>query len=39
MDYDPTELTPFELQDILEYLEQEDAENEFYIRGEPDETN
>ena len=37
MDYDPTELTPFELQEIMEYLEQEDAENEFYIKGEPDD--
>ena len=37
MVYDPDELSPFELQDILEYLDKEDAENEFYIRGEPDD--
>ena len=37
MVYDPDELSPFELQDIIDYLEQEDAELESYMEVEPDD--
>ena len=37
MDYDPTELSTFEIQEILEYFDLEEKELQSYLEAEPDD--
>ena len=37
MDYDPTAITPFELQEILEYFDIEEKELQSYLEAEPND--
>ena len=37
MDYDPKELSPFEVQEILEQFDKEEAELESCLEAEPDD--